>query len=239
MVTGAGFDVVGVDLDDAIDAVRARTLPDYVGPAMSLLMVGLNPSPYAADAGVGFARPGNRFWPAMIRAGLATRPRDPRHLLLAHRIGLTDMVKRATPGVRDIAPEEFVTGMGRIERLAGWLVPEAVCFLGVTGWRHAVDRSAACGWQARRIGGRPVYVMPNPSGANAHVRPDDLVAHLLAAAGHHRPPRPADAAPAHLDPVVGVDHPLEMPVREEDLTSMGRAVHAEDHARSTTEDGPA
>ena len=80
-----------------VDATRARTLPDTVGPGMRLLLVGLNPSEYAADAGAGFARPGNRFWPAALAAGLVTRTHDPFHALRVDGVGMTDLVKRATP----------------------------------------------------------------------------------------------------------------------------------------------
>jgi TDG/mug DNA glycosylase family protein len=179
VVTGAGFDVLASSGErSSITAVRARTLPDYVGKRMRMLVVGLNPSLYAADAGVGFARPGNRFWPAMRDAGLATCDRDPRHLLGVDRVGMTDLVKRATRGAAELAPAEYEAGLPRLERLIAWLEPGVVAVLGVTGWRHAVDHHAALGWQPSAIGGRPVYVMPNPSGANAHARPADLVRHL-------------------------------------------------------------
>jgi double-stranded uracil-DNA glycosylase len=245
VVTGAGFDVVTVsDGGRWVDAVRAPSLPDYVGPRMRILMVGLNPSVYAADAGVGFARPGNRFWPAMAAAGLATRDRDPRHLVDVDGIGMTDLVKRATPGVRDLDAEEFRTGLERVERLIEWLEPGVVCVLGVTGWRHAIDRRASLGWQPRSIGGRPVYVMPNPSGANAHARLGDLVAHLRVlhagpemgarpATGDQRPPGTADATPPDLDAPAGVGQALDVATGEEDLTSVGRAVHVQHHAGST------
>ena len=80
VLVGAGFDVTGLEVDDDVvraRAVRARTLADIVGPGMRLLIVGLNPSLYSADRGVGYARPGNRFWPALLAAGLVTRDRDP------------------------------------------------------------------------------------------------------------------------------------------------------------------
>ena len=85
-IVGAGFDVDECvarrgRVDPRRSSTRARTLPDFVGPGMRLLVCGLNPSVYAADAGVGFARPGNRFWPAALAAGLVTRDRDPRHAL--------------------------------------------------------------------------------------------------------------------------------------------------------------
>jgi double-stranded uracil-DNA glycosylase len=80
-----------------------------------------------------------------------------------------------------LRPEEYRAGMARVERLVQWLEPEAVCFVGLTGWRHAVDRHATAGPQDRHIGGRPVYVMPSTSGANAHAQLDEITRHLAAA----------------------------------------------------------
>jgi TDG/mug DNA glycosylase family protein len=163
--------------------VRERTLADTVGPGMRLLCVGLNPSPFSADAGVGFARPGNRFWPAMLAGGLVDVPRDALAALAGHGIGMTDLVKRATARAAELEDDEHRAGLGRVDRLAAWLEPGAVCLVGLDGWRRVVDRQATPGWQPRGVGGRPVYVMPNPSGLNAHVRVDDLARHLRAAAG--------------------------------------------------------
>ena len=181
VLVGAGFDVGPTELDGdfvRVQAVRARTLPDIVGPEMRLLVVGLNPSLYAADFGVGYARPGNRFWPAARLAGLVTRDRDPLHALHAHGVGLTDLVKRATANAASLTPAEYRGGMGRIERLVRWLVPAGVCFVGLTGWRCAVDRHASAGPQPQQLGGRPVYVMPSTSGANAHASLEALSAHF-------------------------------------------------------------
>ena len=155
-------------------AVRARTLADTVAPGLRLLTVGLNPSIYAADVGVGYARPGNRFWPALLAAGIVTRDRDAEHALRADGIGMTDAVKRSTVGAKEIRVAEFREGMGRVERLTRWLAPAAVCMVGLTGWRAAVDPGARPGVQAGRFGGRPVYVMPSTSGANAHAQLPDL-----------------------------------------------------------------
>jgi TDG/mug DNA glycosylase family protein len=184
VLVGAGFDVGAVDVEGdyaRAGAVRARTLPDTVGPGMRLLVVGLNPSIYSADVGVGYARPGNRFWPAALNAGLVTRDRDPSHAQRVHGVGMTDLVKRATANATSLETEEYRTGMARVERLVRWLEPAAVCFVGLTGWRVAVDRHAIAGRQTRRIGDRPVYVMPSTSGANAHARLDALTDHLRAA----------------------------------------------------------
>lgn len=162
-------------------AVRARSLADTVGPGMRLLVCGLNPSEHAADAGVGFARPGNRFWPAALAAGLVSRGRDPRHALLAHGVGMTDLVKRATPRSADLSPDEYAAGMERLIRLVAWLRPRAVCFVGLEGYRAAIDRRARPGWQDTGIGETAVYVMPSTSGLNAHSRLDDLSEHLRVA----------------------------------------------------------
>ena len=123
VVVGAGFDVDGYDVDGETEyevhvrLTRARTLPDLVGPDMRLLVCGLNPSLYAADAGIGFARPGNRFWPAALAAGIASRDRDPWHAFRVHGVGFTDLVKRATVGADELTKDEYRAGYARVERL--------------------------------------------------------------------------------------------------------------------------
>ena len=189
LLSGAGFAVDDVSVEDKAFTVSARrmmSLPDTVGPGMRMLVCGLNPSVYAAERGVGFARPGNRFWPAMVAAGLAERARDPLALLRDHRIGMTDLVKRATPRAADLDPEEYRHGWTRLEHLVSWLRPEVVLFVGLDGWRRVVDRRAQPGWQPQDIGGAPAYLMPSTSGLNARSRVDDLVAHLRRAAAAAR-----------------------------------------------------
>lgn len=186
VVTGAGFAVESLT-DDGVEwldvvATRARTLADTVGPDMRLLAVGLNPSMYAADAGRAFARPGNRFWRAAREAGVVTREHDPYHALRVDGLGLTDLVKRATARADALGRDEYRAGIARVARLVEWLRPGAVCFVGLTGYRVAVDRRAAAGWQPAPFGGRPCYVMPNPSGVNGHASAAVLAAHLAAAA---------------------------------------------------------
>jgi TDG/mug DNA glycosylase family protein len=148
---------------------------------MRLLVCGLNPSLNAADAGVGFARPGNRFWPAAMAAELVTVDRDPWHALRHHGVGFTDLVKRATVGAAELSADEYRAGFVRLERLAAWLEPQAVAFVGLAGWRAAVDGKAVAGPQDRTVGGRPVYVMPSSSGLNARSTVDSLAEHLRAA----------------------------------------------------------
>jgi TDG/mug DNA glycosylase family protein len=137
---------------------------------------------YAADAGVGFARPGNRFWPAALAAGIATRDRDPRHFLRVDRVGMTDLVKRATVRADEVSSQEFGAGVERVDALCAWLRPSVLCVVGLTGWRQVVNRKATAGVQPERVGGVPVYLMPNPSGLNAHAQVPQLAEHLRAAA---------------------------------------------------------
>jgi TDG/mug DNA glycosylase family protein len=180
LVVGGGFELVTVD-GTHVAARRARSLPDLAVPGMPLLVCGLNPSLYAADRGVNFARPGNRFWPAMLAAGLATVDRDPGHALCEHGIGMTDLVKRATVAASEVTREEFAAGVARVERLSAWLRPGAVLLVGLAGWRAAVDRGAIAGWQPRDLGGSPVYLMPNTSGLNASTQLPGFVEHLRVA----------------------------------------------------------
>jgi TDG/mug DNA glycosylase family protein len=145
-------------------------------------VVGLNPSVHTADAGYGYAGPGNRFWPAALASGLVTRARDPFHALRVDGVGMTNLVRRVTPRADELTRDEYRAGGERLARLAKWLAPAAICFVGITGYRAAVDRRAALGWQPGGFAGVPAYVMPNTSGLNAHAKPADFVAHLRAAA---------------------------------------------------------
>ena len=185
LVAGAGFDVRRAPTDDGrgplvVAASRARTLADSVAPDLRLLVCGVNPSLYSADAGVGYARPGNRFWPAALAAGVATVDRDPV-AALAGGLGMTDFAKRATRTAAEVTRDEYLVGFARVTRLVEWLRPGAVCFVGLSGWRTVVDRHAVAGLQPSPIGGRPAYVMPSTSGLNARTPLAELVDHLGAA----------------------------------------------------------
>lgn len=187
LLMGAGFTVARTAADRVagappVRAVRAWSLPDTVGPGMGLLVCGLNPSPGAADSGVGFFRAGNRFWPAAIAAGIVRADRAPRAALVDDGVGMTDLVKRTTARAADLRPDEYRDGMARVERLVRRWPPGAVVFVGLAGWRTAVDRRARPGVAERRIGEVPVYVMPSTSGLNAGTTLDELVGHLRAAA---------------------------------------------------------
>ncbi|HUS61648.1 MAG TPA: mismatch-specific DNA-glycosylase, partial [Acidimicrobiales bacterium] len=183
-ITGAGFEIQAINDDGDItwvDSTRRLSLPDTVAPGMGLLVCGLNPSIYSAERGVGYARPGNRFWPAAIAAGIVSRDRDPRHALVAHGVGLTDLVKRPTVAAAELSVEEYRSGVARVERLTARFQPDAICFVGLDGWRKAIDRKATPGWQPEPFGGVPAYLMPSTSGLNARTSLDALTAHLRSA----------------------------------------------------------
>jgi len=191
LLTGAGFDIESVAIDG--DHLRARvtrlhTLPDVVGPGMRVLVCGLNPSPYAAEAGISFARPGNRFWPAAVAAGIVSAERDPWAALARHGVGLTDLVKRVSPGAAELTAAEYRAGGQRLAWLVHLLQPGAVCFVGLAGWRAAVNARATPGPQAEGFAGVPAYLSPSTSGRNAHESLASLSDHLRRAAALSRNP---------------------------------------------------
>ena len=159
---------------------RMESLPDTVGRGLKILIVGLNPSPYSAQSGVPYGRPGNRFWPAALGAGLVSKDRDPWHALAHHGVGFTDLVRRTTRRADEVLIQEFEEGFARIARLVSWTKPRGICFVGLLGWRTLVDRKAKAGLQSIEIAGASVYLMPHTSGLNASSRLEDLQKHFQA-----------------------------------------------------------
>ncbi len=157
------------------------TLPDFVRAGLRLLVCGLNPSPFAVRTGIPFGRPGNRFWQAARRAGLIAIERDPT-AALARGIGFTDLVKRPTRAASELSEREYALGVERVLALVEAYGPRAICFVGLDGWRKAVDSRATPGVLSGGFAGRPAYLMPSTSGRNAHVTLDQLAAHLRRAA---------------------------------------------------------
>jgi TDG/mug DNA glycosylase family protein len=186
LLRGAGFADIRVDRGRGrrfwlwIRAARAHTLPDYVRQELGVLFCGLNPSLRAADSGVPYGRPGNRFWPAALRAGLCTRDRDPWHALECG-VGFTDLVKRPTRTARELTAAEYASGIERLEGCVRFFRPRVVCFVGLEGWRRAVDRRATPGWVRGGFAGSPAYLMPSTSGLNGHCDLSGFVTHLRAA----------------------------------------------------------
>jgi TDG/mug DNA glycosylase family protein len=181
LVAGAGFVIESARRVRGrwlVDARRDRTLPDFIGSGMRMLVCGLNPSLVAADAGFGYAGATNRFWPVAVAAGIVGHPRQPLVSLAEDGIGMTDLVKRATPNADSLTPAEYRAGAERVARLVEWLRPGVVLFVGLAGWRAAIDRRAQPGPQPLPFGGVPAYVMPSTSGRNARTTPAELAAHM-------------------------------------------------------------
>jgi TDG/mug DNA glycosylase family protein len=122
----------------------------------------------------------------MVQAGLTTADRDPIRMLHDDRIGMTDLVKRATPRADELSAAEYRAGVQRLEALCTWLRPQALAVVGLAGWRAGADRKAVVGWQPAPLGPTPVYVLPSTSGLNAGTSLAQLVEHLRTAAGGPR-----------------------------------------------------
>jgi len=158
-------------------AARGKRLRDVLEPSLSVLFCGINPGLYSAAVGHHFARPGNRFWAALHAAGFTDRVLAPEEspLLLECGCGLTDIVARATARADELRPDELVTGRGVLERKVRRYRPRWVAILGIGAYRTAFGESqAVLGRQEARIGTSGIWVLPNPSGLNAHYRPADL-----------------------------------------------------------------
>ncbi|GIH71104.1 G/U mismatch-specific DNA glycosylase [Sphaerimonospora thailandensis] len=154
-----------------VEAARNATIDDVIGPGLDVLFCGINPGLSSAVTGHHFARPGNRFWPALHLSGLVPRRLAPyeQHLLPSYGLGITNLVARATARADELSPEEFRAGAARMRDLVNEIGPRTVAFAGVTAYRLAFGRPrAAIGLQEEMIGGVAVHVLPNPSGLNAH-----------------------------------------------------------------------
>ena len=177
---------------DALRAATARTLPDVAGPGLRILFVGINPGLYSGATGHHFARPGNRFWPTLHAAGLTPRRLSPceERELLRYGLGVTNLVARTTASAAELRADELVRGRRRVARLAARLRPAVVAFLGLSTFRVAFDRPAArVGPQPEGLAGARVWLLPNPSGLNAHWQAPALAAAfraLAAVAGRAR-----------------------------------------------------
>ena len=148
-----------------------KTIDDVIAPGLHVLFVGINPGLYSGWSGCHFARPGNRFWPTLYAAGFTPRQLAPaeQQELLRYGCGVTNFVARATARADELSAEELVAGGVRLNRTVVEFQPQRVAVLGITAYRAAYARpQAQIGRQPEPIGGRPVWVLPNPSGLNAH-----------------------------------------------------------------------
>ncbi|MGW0454128.1 G/U mismatch-specific DNA glycosylase [Gordonia sputi] len=173
-------------------ACSDRLVSDLLGPNCRLLFVGINPGLWSAATGAHFARPGNRFWPALYRAGITDHLVDAssgmsdadQDYLIGRGVGITNVVARATATAAELSVAELAAGgvqlRDRVERIG----PVVVAVAGITAYRSAFgERRATPGEQPNRWGDARVWVVPNPSGLNAHETVDTLAAAYREVAG--------------------------------------------------------
>jgi TDG/mug DNA glycosylase family protein len=162
---------------EELRAAVGRSMPDLIAPGLRVLFCGINPSLYSAVVGYHFARPGNRFWPTLHAAGFTRRLLAPseQQELLELGCGITNVVDRATATADQVAPEELVEGGRQLVAKVRRYRPRFIALLGISAYRAAFDRpEATLGLQAETLGGARLWVLPNPSGLNAHYQLKDL-----------------------------------------------------------------
>lgn len=177
-----------------------RGIPDLIAPGLDVLFCGINPGLYSAAIGRHFGRPGNRFWPALHRGGFTPRLLGPtdQEELLACGLGVTDLVERATARADELTPAELVEGARRLRAKVRRHRPAWVAVVGVTAYRVAFERrGAALGPQPEGLAGAGLWVLPNPSGLNAHYTPDRLAATFAELRAVVHAERPAATGAAH------------------------------------------
>lgn len=162
---------------DELLAAKDKTVPDVIAPGLSVLFCGINPGLYTAAIGHHFGRPGNRFWPTLFAAGFTPRlfgPSEERELLpLGY--GITNVVERASATADELTNDEIVAGGKRLVKRVKKYAPRFLAVLGIGAYRVAFARpKAALGRQPEGIGETQVWVLPNPSGLNAHYQADGL-----------------------------------------------------------------
>jgi TDG/mug DNA glycosylase family protein len=160
-----------------LERAAGKTIEDVIAPGLKILFCGINPGLYSGYTGHHFARPGNRFWPAIHRAGFTERQLAPaeERLLLEAGLGVTNLVARATATAAELSPEEIRAGGERLRRKVEQYRPAVVAILGVSAYRTAFDRPRAqIGEQPEPLGPARLWILPNPSGLNAHYTPAAL-----------------------------------------------------------------
>jgi TDG/mug DNA glycosylase family protein len=162
---------------DQLEAAVGKRIPDVIGPGLSVLFVGINPGLYSGAVRHHFARPGNRFWPVLLRAGFTDRVLSPfeDRELLRHGCGITNIVNKSTAAASDLSNDELMAGAKRLAAKIRRYRPAMVAVLGLGAYRVAFNRpKATFGPQDEKIAGVPVWVLPNPSGLNANYQLPDL-----------------------------------------------------------------
>lgn len=164
---------------DQIRGAFGKRIPDLIAPGLSVLFCGINPGLYSGATGLHFARPGNRFWPALQASGFTERLLAPWEgtVLLEAGYGITVLVRRATATAAELSDDEFVAGRRSLERKVRRYAPRWVAVVGLGAYRTAFARPrAVVGLQPERIGTAGLWVLPNPSGLNANHQLPELAA---------------------------------------------------------------
>src|SRR6266540_1092770 len=158
-------------------AATNKTVPDVIAPGLNVLFCGINPGLYTAAIGHHFGRPGNRFWPALFAGGFTPRLFDPSEKaeLLSLGYGIINIVARATAAADELSNEEVLAGGKRVRAKVQKFAPRVLAVLGLGAYRIAFDKpKAVVGPQGETLGETKMWVLPNPSGLNAHYQPDAL-----------------------------------------------------------------
>lgn len=157
---------------------HGKTIADTLAKNLNVIFCGINPGLYTAAMGYAYSHPGNRFWSTLYAAGFTPRLLAPveQHLLLEWGYGLTNLVPRATASEKDLLKEEFVRGGEVLLQKLATYQPEWVAFVGVGAYRKAFDRpNAEVGRQSEQFGNVKVWLLPSPSGLNAHYAGEKLI----------------------------------------------------------------
>ena len=160
-----------------LESARGRTIPDVLGPNLDVVFVGINPGLWSGAVGHHFARPGNRFWKALHGSGFTERLVSPLEdaTMLEWNLGLTNLVGRTTATAAELTADEIRRGAKRLEERLAPLRPRFVAVLGIGAYRTGFRRrDAALGAQDEDLGGARLWVLPNPSGLNAHYQLAEL-----------------------------------------------------------------
>lgn len=162
-------------------AAKNKTIRDVIAPNLHVLFCGINPGLYSGATGHHFARPGNRFWPTLYQAGFTPRllhPTEERELL-DYGYGITNLVPRATATADELSAEELVAGQRRLKSKVKRYQPQVLAVLGISAYRTAfAQKEVTLGKQPEPLANSIVWVLPNPSGLNAHYQLADLAKHF-------------------------------------------------------------
>ena len=163
---------------EQLEQARSKLVPDVIGEALRVLFCGINPGLYTAAIGHHFGRPGNRFWPALHQSGFTPRLLSPFEdgELLCWGLGITNIAPRATASAAELTPGEVIQGGKDLLQKVDLFEPRVLAVLGVQAYRQAFSRpEAKVGLQPVRLGATVVWVLPNPSGLNAHYQMVDFI----------------------------------------------------------------